>query len=253
MANDDLSGPPAFHSNADDSPRDGPQFVDDEPGLQLDRWAEPRRARGGRKGIVLAVAGAAVIALGVGLVSAASLANRRDAEAAAAPGPALQVDASPREPAPLPQAAQDAGKLDVLPDLPPTPHAAPPQAASSDVAADAEDDAADTATAAPVEPAPLTPPFGSDRAPRVRADCADAPSRIEAMICAEPALAAADVRMKRAYVAALRNGAPPDLLGYDQDEWLAARDEAARHSVDAVADIYRERIAELRDIAANGW
>jgi uncharacterized protein len=73
------------------------------------------------------------------------------------------------------------------------------------------------------------------------------------MVCADPDLAAADRRMRAAYVAALRAGAPPDLLGRDQDAWLAAREEAAQWSRRALAEAYRRRIAELRDIAENGW
>jgi uncharacterized protein YecT (DUF1311 family) len=248
---------PSFHADADDTPREAGAGPDDGPpgdadgpsGITLAPWPDGgTRAR--RRGPPVApFAAAAVLAVIVaGVVVAASLANRRDERAVAAAGPALQIDASPVAPAPIPQAARDAGKLEVLPDLPPTPIVtAPPAAPYPEI----DDGAApDDATAGPPQAPP--PPAGRDRAAAGR-DCAAAPTRAEALVCADPGLAEADRRMRRAYVAALRNGAPADLLAREQDDWLEARDDAARYSREALEDVYRQRIAELRDIADYGW
>lgn len=69
------------------------------------------------------------------------------------------------------------------------------------------------------------------------------------MVCADRRLARLDQRMKRAYEAALAAGASPGRLRRDQEEWLDVREDAAAHSRAAVADIYRQRIEELEDLA----
>jgi uncharacterized protein len=55
--------------------------------------------------------------------------------------------------------------------------------------------------------------------------------------------------MARAFGDALAAGAPPDDLRARQAEWRAAREEAAGHSPDAVAQVYEARIRELIDVA----
>jgi uncharacterized protein YecT (DUF1311 family) len=233
---------------SEDPDRPGPD--PDEPlGLTLERRPREERPPGRRWAWPLAaLAGVAVVAVAGVIFVAAEQANRRDEAAVRTAGPQLQVDASALPPAPLPQAALDAPKLQVLPDLPPTPVAPP--------ATDFDDPTKEPAVpqivepAPPREPAPSANAAGRDSNPP---DCRDAQSRAAAMVCADPDLAAADRRMRAAYVDALRAGAPPDLLGRDQDAWLAAREEAAQWSRSALAEAYRRRIAELRDIAENGW
>jgi uncharacterized protein len=66
------------------------------------------------------------------------------------------------------------------------------------------------------------------------------------MVCGDPELAAADQRMNRAYRAALAAGAPEGELRSEQLDWLGIREDAARHSRNAVASIYEQRIDELR-------
>jgi uncharacterized protein YecT (DUF1311 family) len=111
----------------------------------------------------------------------------------------------------------------------------------------------------PPRPAPQVAPASidtddPDTAPRTRNirasfDCADADSRAERMICADDRLAAADRRMDRAYQDALDAGVPMRILRRQQRAFLDARDEAAGHGPDALADVYGERIAELEGMA----
>jgi uncharacterized protein YecT (DUF1311 family) len=81
-------------------------------------------------------------------------------------------------------------------------------------------------------------------------DCADARSRSEAMVCADPELAAADRRLGRAYARAIDAGVPARALRAEQDDWLAIREDAARRSPAAVASIYEQRTQELNELAA---
>ena len=69
------------------------------------------------------------------------------------------------------------------------------------------------------------------------------------MVCSDDGLAAADQRMKRAWRRALAAGAPADELRRDQSEWLAAREDAARESPQAVRALYAQRIQELEEAA----
>lgn len=113
---------------------------------------------------------------------------------------------------------------------------------------------------APARPLPPPLPGGADRfqlfdrdAPGRGPDlgrCADAGSRAEAVVCADPRLAAADRRLRQAYDRALDAGASPRRLDRQQGRWLAAREDAARDDPRAVAEVYEARIAELEDMAA---
>ena len=75
--------------------------------------------------------------------------------------------------------------------------------------------------------------FG-DAAAAASFDCAGARTRAEKAICADPALAAADEAMGRAYRAlanALQRKQRPGLVR-DQREWLQSRDQLPRGYVD---------------------
>ena len=73
----------------------------------------------------------------------------------------------------------------------------------------------------------------------------------EDMVCEDDRLSAADRRLNAAYRAALASGAMPrDQLRAEQQDWLAVREDAARRSIRAVDSVYRQRIAELEDIAS---
>lgn len=79
--------------------------------------------------------------------------------------------------------------------------------------------------------------------------CSDAPTLARAMVCGDRRLAILDQRMKQAYAAALSAGAPGDVLREDQEDWLNVREDAAQKSRGTVAAVYRQRIAELRQLA----
>lgn len=79
--------------------------------------------------------------------------------------------------------------------------------------------------------------------------CSDAPTLARAMVCGDRRLAILDQRMKQAYAAALAAGASGEALREDQEDWLNVREDAAQDSRDTVAAVYRQRIAELRQLA----
>ena len=84
-------------------------------------------------------------------------------------------------------------------------------------------------------------------------DCSGARSPAEAMVCGDPELAAADREMSRAYRRALQSGsAPAGAVRQDQRDFLDIREDAARHSRRALAQVYRQRIEELNAIADGG-
>jgi uncharacterized protein YecT (DUF1311 family) len=99
----------------------------------------------------------------------------------------------------------------------------------------------------------LAPPArdATARSPEGRAslDCRDGPSRARTMVCRDDGLAALDRRMKRAYAEAVAAGTPANALREDQDDWMDIREDAARYSRNAVANVYRQRIAELERLA----
>lgn len=244
---------------------DAERFEDPAPSPGPEIPRAPRRAVPG-----------ALIAVGVALAAAAGIYVAREQPAAprggapepaavSTPGSQMNVEvatAAETPPPPPPTATSD--RLEVLE----SPEAAPGRDAPSTIR---------TYPQAPVPPrrleitpprpaAPPEPPaareprvFGAaarvpDTAavappPRAWSDCRDAPTLAVSMVCADRALASLDRRMKQAYAAALDAGAPPDLLREDQADWLDVREEAAQVSREAVADIYRQRIGELRRAA----
>jgi uncharacterized protein YecT (DUF1311 family) len=115
---------------------------------------------------------------------------------------------------------------------------------------------------APNPPAPASrvivpdpPPRYATSAPQARPsfDCRYARSPSEQMVCDDPELAAADRRLARAYSRAIASGIPARELRAEQDDWLSIRDDAARHSSDAVASVYEQRIDELNELAAEPY
>jgi len=153
-------------------------------------------------------------------------------EDATLPKVAIEVNRPP----PLP-AVKSAGRLDVLP---------------PDLARGAQR----PITAFP--PTPVAPRFTQVEtpaplpAPRTAAAdsaCGGARSRAAQMVCADPNLSADDRELNRAYRRALRSGAAPEQLREEQRDWLAIREDAARRSPRAVANVYEQRIDELNRIA----
>jgi uncharacterized protein YecT (DUF1311 family) len=157
-----------------------------------------------------------------------------------------KVDIEVNRPPP-PAPVKSAGRLDVLPpDLArgePRPIAASPPELAARTAGPMVSKLAQVETPAPV-PAPR--PQATDPA------CDGAGGRAAQMVCADPELSAADRELNRAYRRALRSGAAPEQLREEQRDWLSIREDAARHSPRAVANIYDQRIDELNRIADDG-
>lgn len=248
-----------FHSYADDTPRD--DLADETPlaaeWSDTPAWRRPAASpepRLWRSPLVVSCAVIALIAAGVGWAT-----MRPPVQRPASPTPALEaaaraplqvVVAEPPPPAPLAPAAE---RLDVLPSqqmdaaaagapqlvipLPaPVRAAAPPPPTPAAPLPRETPSAVESAQAAAVRTSPEPRRFDA---------CADAPTPAYEMVCRDRWLAQADQRMKRAYSAALAAGVPPEALRRDQEDWLDVREDAARISRQAVADIYRQRTREL--------
>lgn len=108
--------------------------------------------------------------------------------------------------------------------------------------------------------APPAPATVRSSVPRMRADrprpvarpsfnCRDGGSRVEQMICNDPALAARDRAMSAEFFAALADGDPGTRadLRKSRTRFLRYRDSCADE--ECVAQAYADRIAEIRDIA----
>jgi uncharacterized protein YecT (DUF1311 family) len=214
----------------------------------------PPPRRGLSRGAIIGGAAAAAVALGL----AAGFAFRPDQRALSIDDPRaeaqvrthmpIQVDPPP-PPSPLPRPA---GKLEVLD---------PATAQAARAAQPAWTPARDTHAAAvpPPEPSPMigvvpaSPPRVAVPRPDPLARCAGASSRAEALVCADPQLAAYDRDLNSAYRRALRSGAvSPEDLRADQRDWLDDRERAARRSPEAMAGLYAQRIEELNRIADDG-
>lgn len=185
------------------------------------------------------VAVAVALGLGLGLLAKPDLihpgptAPMRAVTGSAEDATPPKVDIEVNRPPPLP-AVKSAGRLDVLP-----PDLARSAARPIPTSAPAPE-LAQGATPAPV-PAPRA--LATDPA------CDDARSRAAQMVCADPDLSAADRELNRAYRRALRSGGSPDQVREEQRDWLTIREDAARRSPRAVANVYEQRIDELNRIA----
>jgi uncharacterized protein YecT (DUF1311 family) len=259
-----------FSSNADDTPRaldDEAAYDDafDEAEPEFDTFApaddpltwETREAydepASGGVGRAAAVALLVMLAAGVGFALTRGWTSRPPAatpSAAPAIAPVLRPEAAPvevaanQEPAP-PAAPVQPITPDTAPTARPTTPAArpvevakvPPRFVAPEVSSDASARLpAPAAVARPAAaPAPIRPSF----------DCERAQTAAQEMVCSDPRLAAADVRMSRAYAAALAAGEPAEALRSEQADWLEIREDAARYSNRAVLNIYRQRTEEL--------
>jgi len=238
--------------------------------------AEPRRRTLPRvTGRAVAIGGAAAIALGLVLGVWARPNFGKDptdaAERTATPVP-IEVNRPPP-----PQPLTSNGKLEVLspeeaaqaraanaaayppPPAPASTYVPAPPPPLPSVAASPGYAPAPTYRAPPVappmvrQPPPLAPVAQDGRPGRAGFDCGAARSQAEAMVCGDPDLAAADREMTRAYRRALQSGAaPPQALRQEQRDFLAIREDAARHSRRALAQVYQQRIDDLNDLADRG-
>lgn len=185
---------------------------------------------------VAGVAGALVLGLVFGFWAKPEL-GRSPARAPMQPVRTMAIEIAAPPPQPTPQPV---GKLEVLPQDLAQMSARAAQAAQS----------LPPPPPLPVQPAALPRlAVPSPQPARAAFDCAGAASLGERMVCEDTGLAAADRRMSRAYRRALDSGAPADQLREDQRDWLDIREVAARRSPGAVAAIYRQRIAELEELA----
>lgn len=231
---------------------------DAEPMLRFDGRPPPAPRRNRKPLIVAGVAGALGLGVLVGLMAR----------------PQLVTDRETRPMAPVTTAATE-GQMEiaVAPEPPPTPapattNDAPLEVLPPEYASAAQARAAEASARAPVivpstpaPPAATSPPRVEPEPPvvaiappprrfeRPSFDCADAGTRAERMVCEDPALAAADRRLARAFRRATESGVPYRELRAEQDDWLEIREDAARRSPAAVASIYEQRIQELNAMA----
>lgn len=245
-----------FYTYADDTPRalDGspaePQPLPDEPTWGFEPDDDPaqpeRRPQGGRKLPALLVAGGALVLVAGGLagVLLRETPDRRPAAeqplARSTQTVPVEVVAPPPSPVPastgllqvLPPQGAASARLEGPQGVPAFPVARPAPARVD--AAPVGDPSAAAYASAPSGPRPAPPCYGS---------------RAERMVCADADLRRQDERMQAAYEEALEAGVPERDLRDEQADWREIREDAANDSRDAVASIYRQRIAELRRMA----
>ena len=222
----------------------------------------PRRSRAG-----LLIGAAVVVALGVGAAVVA--------RGLLASGPAGQggMDIVMGSPPPEPKLPPVGEKLETLSpetvaraELPPADAAPPPQPVPMEppqAPAAPEPPPPPAAPAPPWAQAPRLPPqaprpprapapWDAERAAIPTVDCAAPRSLADEMTCADPALAAADRQMARAFRRAVRAGAPYGELRAEQNDFMAMREDAALRSPRALARLYDQRIDDLNAIADGG-
>ncbi|MBP7817590.1 MAG: DUF1311 domain-containing protein [Phenylobacterium sp.] len=177
--------------------------------------------------VLAGVGGACVLGLAVGILARPELAPDTRAPGSMKPVEQMQIEIDRDEPLP----AVNGAKLELLPPglkisapaLPPPRAEVPPP----------------RATAPPIQTGAQGPSF----------DCADSVSAAEELVCGDAALAAQDRRLAGAWRRALDAGIPMHRLRRQQQRWLDAREDAARHAPEEVADLYDQRIQELDDVA----
>ena len=198
--------------------------------------AGPAKSLFSRPMILTGIGGACVLGLALGLLARPQLAEDTRAPGSMQPVDQVQIEIDRDEP--LPEVS--GGKLELLP-------------------------AGVKATrAAPALPAlPALPPVAlpvSEIQPPVRQtqpmargpsfDCARSASAAEELVCNDETLAAQDRRLASAWRRAMDSGIPMHRLRRQQQRWLDAREDAARHAPEEVADLYDQRIQELDEVAA---
>lgn len=201
------------------------------------------------------VAAALVLGVGVGVLTRRDIADEpglpdppRAEEVATAAVPIEIAETPP------PTATPPAPPLEVLP-----PDMAKAAAARTVIPRSAPPSPAKPVEVAEAAPAPPAVPASAvvRDAPPLRQgpgfDCGYARSRSERLVCGDAELARLDRRLNRAFDQAVEAGVPYRSLREDQDDWLRIREHAAREAGrGAVASVYRQRIAELSDLARDG-
>lgn len=223
-----------------------PEFLRKPRSMPVPAWCTRERIA-----IVVGVAAAAMM-----LMTAAVVAIGARSAAAANDGPRLQIAVVEPEPVAI---EAPPGKLEVLSHVEDGFQGVPERPRIAGLG-DVFDQLVAYSTALPPEPRPVEVRHAREvSAPVVRryavtapaparpapaADCRRANSRAEAMVCAEPRLAAVDQDMRHALDRATLHGDPMRILD-DQRRWLDARERAARDGPAAVEHMYRLRLAEL--------
>jgi hypothetical protein len=131
-------------------------------------------------------------------------------------------------------------------------------AAQPDPLSNTVDEATPVDPLAPVvEPAPSTQePIGEEQATaatRPSFNCGNARSRGEVAVCSDPGLAALDRQMAARFRSALSDADPEQraLLTRTRDSFLRYRDQCDSNS--CIAETYRGRMLEIRDIMTGNW
>lgn len=177
--------------------------------------------------VLAGVGGACVLGLAVGLLARPQLAPDTREPGSMKPVEQMQIEIDRDEPLP----AVQGGKLELLP--------AGLKVARPAIPAPKVEAPPPRAVAPPLQPVAQGPSF----------DCADSASAAEELVCGDVALAAQDRRLAGAWRRALDAGIPAHRLRRQQQRWLDAREDAARHAPEEVADLYDQRIQELDEIA----
>ncbi len=97
--------------------------------------------------------------------------------------------------------------------------------------------------------ASLAAPLAVPLAQAAGFDCAAAASRTERLICANPALSAADSELSAALGAALAASPHPQTVRIDQRRWIASARDKSMSPADLL-QLYRTRTAALRAVVA---
>ena len=108
--------------------------------------------------------------------------------------------------------------------------------------------------AVPADPLAPIPPGNSPNPPADPSfNCANARSSGEVAVCRDPGLAALDRRMSAQYASAISQADPEQraLLQRTRDAFLGYRDQCTSNS--CIADTYRGRMREIRDIMMGSW
>jgi uncharacterized protein YecT (DUF1311 family) len=182
----------------------------------------PRRAMGPLLGACLAITLGVLV--GFGLLAVRNLGEPEEPEFRAM---SVTVPVEVSAPRPAPVVAQASAPMEVLaPETPPAVVRLPPVVRKPVAASTPRAD----------------PTFS----------CRRQDTQSERIVCRDAELVRLDRGMNRAFDAAVKAGVPYRSLRQDQDDWLRVREDAAQHQGrDEVAGMYRERIAELKDIAAS--
>lgn len=131
----------------------------------------------------------------------------------------------------------------------------PDEMIGNEVTAPAEpsDPLAPLPPAAPAAPVAPTPPEASRPSASPSFNCADARTAGEIAVCRNPGLAALDRTMAAQYSAAVALADPAQraILQRTRDSFLRYRDNCPNE--DCIAQTYRGRMSEIRDIMAGTW